>query len=137
MVDHYERPNARTGLRPVRQPRLAGFVACPDSMRVKVFEVMLHTLPSGKSPASVLEEQLNGFQAQSPEVQVVATHMNAIVAPAEPNALPSSEESTIIIFARSFTRDGKCRALAEKCAITNWIWFGWQFGNAEDGVNTP
>jgi hypothetical protein len=29
---------------------------------------------------------------------VVVTHMNTIVAPAEPNAMPSSEESTIIIF---------------------------------------
>jgi hypothetical protein len=28
-------------------------------MKEKVFEVVLHKLPSGKSPASALEEQLN------------------------------------------------------------------------------
>jgi len=67
-------------------------------MKAKVFEVMLHQLPSGKSPASALEDQLNAFLGQSPELRVVATHMNTIVAPAEPNAMPSSEESTIIIF---------------------------------------
>lgn len=67
-------------------------------MRAKVFEVLLHKLPSGKSPASALEEQLNTFLAQFPAIQVVATHMNTVVAPAEPNAMPSSNESTIIIF---------------------------------------
>ena len=71
-------------------------------MKAKVFEVMLHKLPSGKSPASALEEQLNGFLAQSMSLQVVATHMNTVVAPAEPNAMPSSEESTIIIFCTVF-----------------------------------
>lgn len=71
-------------------------------MKARVFEVMLHKLPSGKSPASELEDQLNRFLAQSPDLQVVATHMNTIVAPAEPNAMPSSEESTIIIFCTLF-----------------------------------
>jgi hypothetical protein len=71
-------------------------------MNAKVFEVMLHKLPSGKSPASELEDQLNAFLAQSPELRVVATHMNTVVAPAEPNAMPSSEESTIIIFLTVF-----------------------------------
>jgi len=71
-------------------------------MKAKVFEVMLHKLPSGKSPASELEDQLNAFLAQSPDLQVVATHMNTIVAPAEPNAMPSTEESTIIIFCTVF-----------------------------------
>jgi hypothetical protein len=74
-------------------------------MKAKVFEVILHKLPSGKSPASELEEQLNGFLVQSPELRVVATHMNTIVAPAEPNAMPSSEESTIIIFCTVFYTD--------------------------------
>jgi len=59
---------------------------------------MLHKLPSGKSPASALEEQINGFLAQYPDLRVVATHMNTVVAPAEPNAMPSSDESTIIVF---------------------------------------
>ena len=67
-------------------------------MKAKVFEVILHKLTSGQSPASALEDQLNAFLAQSPELHVVATHMNTVVAPAEPNAMPSSEESTIIIF---------------------------------------
>ena len=67
-------------------------------MKAKVFEVILHQLPSGKSPASALEDQMNAFLGQKPDLRVVATHMNTIVAPAEPNAMPSSEESTIIIF---------------------------------------
>ncbi|MGP8020964.1 MAG: hypothetical protein ACLPRE_08270 [Limisphaerales bacterium] len=71
-------------------------------MKAKVFEVILHKLPSGKSPASELEDQLNAFLAQNPEFKVVATHMNTVVAPAEPNAMPSSEESTIIIFCTVF-----------------------------------
>jgi hypothetical protein len=74
-------------------------------VKAKVFEVLLHKLPSGKSPASELEDQLNTFLAQSPNVQVVASHMNTIVAPAEPNAMPSSEESTIIIFCTVFYQD--------------------------------
>jgi len=71
-------------------------------VKAKVFEVVLHKLPSGKSPASALEEQLNGFLVQHPDLQVVATHMNTIVAPAEPNAMPSSEESSVIIFCTLF-----------------------------------
>ena len=67
-------------------------------MKARVFEVILHKLPSGKSPASALEEQLNSFLEEHPELQVVATHMNTVVAPAEPNAMPRSEESSIIIF---------------------------------------
>lgn len=71
-------------------------------MKAKVFEVILHKLPSGKSPASALEEQLNSFLAQHLEIHVVATHLNTVVAPAEPNAMPSSDESTIIIFCTLF-----------------------------------
>jgi len=74
-------------------------------MKVKVFEVILHKLSSGKSPASALEEQLNGFLGQNPDLRVVTTHMNTIVAPAEPNAMPSSEESAIIIFCTLFYTD--------------------------------
>ena len=50
-------------------------------MKAKVFEVVLHKLPSGKSPASALEEQ---------------------VSPAEPDAMPRSEESSIVIFCTLF-----------------------------------
>ena len=72
------------------------------AVKAKVFEVVLHKLPTGKSPASALEEQLNGFLVEHPELRVVATHMNTIVAPAEPNAMPRSEESSIIIFCTLF-----------------------------------
>lgn len=67
-------------------------------MKAKVFEVLLHKLPSGRSPASALEELLNTFFAEHPQMRVLSMHMNTVVAPAEPNAMPSSEESTIIIF---------------------------------------
>jgi hypothetical protein len=71
-------------------------------MKARVFEVILHKLPSGKSPASALEEQLNGFLGQHPEIRIVATHLNTIVTPAEPNAMPRSDESSIVIFCTVF-----------------------------------
>lgn len=67
-------------------------------MKAKIFEVVLHKLPSSKSPATALEEQLNQFLGQHPNLQLVATHMSTLVSPAEPNAMPRSEESSIIIF---------------------------------------
>lgn len=81
---------------------------CPEprpdgqTVKAKVFEVILHKLASGNSPASALEEQLNAFLIQKPSLRVVATHMNTIVAPAEPNAMPKSEEASIIIFCTLF-----------------------------------
>jgi hypothetical protein len=71
-------------------------------MKAKVFEVVLHKLPSGKSPASALEEQLNDFLRPRPDLRLVATHMSTLVSPAEPNAMPRSEESSIIIFCTLF-----------------------------------
>lgn len=71
-------------------------------MKAKVFEVVLHKLPSGKSPASALEEQLNNFLGPRPDLRIVATHMSTLVSPAEPNAMPTSEESSIIIFCTLF-----------------------------------
>jgi hypothetical protein len=71
-------------------------------MNAKVFEVILHKLPAGKSPASVLEEQLNHFLDQHPDIHLTATHMNTIVSPAEPNAMPSSDEASVIIFCTVF-----------------------------------
>ena len=71
-------------------------------MKVKIFEVVLHKLPSGKSPATALEEQLNGFLVQRPQLRLVASHMSTLVSPAEPNALPPSMESSIIIFCTLF-----------------------------------
>lgn len=71
-------------------------------MKVKIFEVVLHKLPSGKSPATALEEQLNEFLAQNPDLRLEATHMSTLVAPAEPNAMPRTVESSIIIFCTLF-----------------------------------
>jgi hypothetical protein len=74
-------------------------------MKAKTFEVVLHKLPSGKSPATALEEQLNEFLAQHPDLRLVDTHMSTLVSPAEPNAMPRSEESSIIVFCTLFYSD--------------------------------
>lgn len=74
-------------------------------MKVKIFEVALHKLPSGKSPATALEEQINEFLAQYPDLRLVATHMSTLVTPAEPNAMPRTEESSIVIFCTLFYSD--------------------------------
>jgi hypothetical protein len=74
-------------------------------MKVKIFEVVLHKLPSGKSPATALEEQLNGFLVTRPQVRLVASHMSTLVSPAEPNSLPPSVESSIVIFCTLFYTD--------------------------------
>ena len=71
-------------------------------MKAKVFEVMLHKLSSGKSPASALEEQINHFFTEHTDIRVLSTHMSTIVMPAEPNAMPRSEESSIVIFCTVF-----------------------------------
>jgi hypothetical protein len=94
--------NPGTHAYPERQPRLALTVAGPPIVKAKLFEAMLHKLPSGKSPASELEDLLNSFLAQFPALRVVAPHMNTVFAPAEPNAMPGSDESTIIIFSTLF-----------------------------------
>ena len=74
-------------------------------MKAKVFEVVLHKLPSGKSPATALEEQLNGFLSERPQLRFLATHMSTLISPAEPNAMPRSEESSIVIFCTLFYTD--------------------------------
>jgi hypothetical protein len=71
-------------------------------VKAKVFEVILHKLPSGASPASALEAQLNDFLAQNVGLKILATHMNTVVSPAEPDAMPSSAEAAIIIFCTLF-----------------------------------
>jgi hypothetical protein len=71
-------------------------------MKAKIFEVVLHKLRSGKSPATALEEQLNEFLAQHPDLRLVSSHMSTLVTPAEPNAMPRSEESSIVIFCTLF-----------------------------------
>lgn len=72
------------------------------NMKAKIFEVVLHRLPSGKSPATALEELLNQFLSQHPNLKLLATHMSTLVTPAEPNAMPRTEESSIIIFCTLF-----------------------------------
>ena len=74
-------------------------------MKAKIFEVVLHKLPSGKSPACALEDQLNQFLAQHPDLRLMSTHMSTLVSPPEPNGMPRSEESSIIIFCTLFYAD--------------------------------
>ena len=76
-------------------------------MKAKIFEVILHKLPSGKSPATALEEPINEFLAQHPDLQLMSTHLNTLVTPAEPNAMPRTEESAIIVFCTLFYNDRK------------------------------
>jgi len=71
-------------------------------MKAKIFEVVLRKLPSGKSPATALEEQLNNFLVERPQLRLMATHMSTLVSPAEPDAMPRSEESSIVIFCTLF-----------------------------------
>lgn len=80
-------------------------VEAVTGMKVKIFEVVLHKLPSGKSPATALEEQINEFLSQHPDLRLVTTHMSTLVTPAEPNAMPKTEESSIIIFCTLFYTD--------------------------------
>ena len=74
-------------------------------MKVKIFEVILRKLSSGKSPATVLEEQVNEFLGQNLGLKIVSTHMSTLVSPAEPNAMPRTEESFIVIFCTLFYTD--------------------------------
>ena len=76
-------------------------------MKAKIFEVILHRLSSGKSPATALEEQLNAFLAQHADMRLVSTHMSTLVAPAEPNAMPQTVEASIIIFCTLFYTDDR------------------------------
>jgi hypothetical protein len=71
-------------------------------MKAKIFEVVLHKLPSGKSPATAMEEQINHFLVERPQLRLVATHMSTLVTPAEPDAMPRSEEASIVIFCTLF-----------------------------------
>jgi hypothetical protein len=71
-------------------------------MKAKIFEVVLHKLPSGKSPATALEEQLNSFLVERPQLRLMSAHMSTLVLPPELNAMPRSEESSIVIFCTLF-----------------------------------
>ena len=74
-------------------------------MKAKTFEVVLHKLPSGKSPVTALEEQLNSFLEERPQLQLLSTHMSTLVFPPQPNAMPRTEESSVIIFCTLFYTD--------------------------------
>jgi hypothetical protein len=73
-------------------------------MKVKIFDVVLHNIPAGISPATHLESQINSFLKQLPNIQIVATHMNTLVVPAEPEATPgpTAPRASIILFASLF-----------------------------------
>jgi hypothetical protein len=74
-------------------------------MKVKTFEVVLHKLPSGKSPVTALEEQINQFLVQHADLKLVTTHMSSLVMPPDPNVMPRREESSIIVFCALFYND--------------------------------
>ena len=73
-------------------------------MKVKIFDMVLQNVPAGKSPATHLEDQINGFLKTHPNLQVTATHMNTLVVPAGPSSLPGSEPNrpSVIIFTTLF-----------------------------------
>ena len=73
-------------------------------MNVKIFDMVLQNVPPGKSPATHLEDQINGFLKKHPNLQVIATHMNTLVVPAAPSSLPGSEpnQPAVIIFTTVF-----------------------------------
>jgi hypothetical protein len=72
-------------------------------MKVKLFDVVLHNVPTGKSPATQLEDQINGFLKHNPNIQAVATHMNTLVLPpAAGRQDTEAEQPTVIIFATLF-----------------------------------
>jgi len=53
-----------------------------QTVKAKIFEVVLQKLPSGKSPATALEEQLNQFLGQHPDLRLVTAPMSTLVSPA-------------------------------------------------------
>ncbi len=73
-------------------------------MKVKIFDVVLHNVPAGKSPATQLEGQVNNFLKNHPNLQVMATHMNTLVVPAGPVSIPGAEASkpSVILFTTLF-----------------------------------
>jgi hypothetical protein len=46
-------------------------------MKAINLEVVLHKLPSGKSPGSALEEQINPFLAQHPDLRLVIARIRS------------------------------------------------------------
>jgi hypothetical protein len=73
-------------------------------MKVKIFDVVLHNVPAGKSPSTYLEDQINSFLKHYPNLQIAATHMNTLVVPAGQAGLPGEQTSlaSVILFATLF-----------------------------------
>jgi hypothetical protein len=73
-------------------------------MKVRIFDLALHDVPAGKSPATLLEEKINNFLRHYPNLQVVATHMNTLVVPPERANQLDSEVSgaAVILFTTLF-----------------------------------
>jgi len=71
-------------------------------MNAKIFEVVLHKLPSGKSPTTALEEQINIFLREHPALVLNATQMSSIVMPPQPNAMPDTTEASVIMYCLLF-----------------------------------
>ena len=75
-------------------------------MKAKIFDLVLHKMPPGKSPAAYLEEQLNAFFKQNQTLRVVATHMNTLILPPKATLegvnAEKAVEPTVIIFSTLF-----------------------------------
>jgi len=73
-------------------------------MKAKVFDVVLHKLPAGKSPSVHLEEQLNNFLKVQPNIKLVSAHMNTLILPPQRNATHGTEaaETSVIVFSTLF-----------------------------------
>lgn len=71
-------------------------------MKAKIFDVALHNVPTGKSPATQLEEQINSFLKHYPNLTLVATHMNTLTIPAADVTPGVQAKPAIIIFATLF-----------------------------------
>jgi hypothetical protein len=93
---------------------MARSVVGPNAMKAKAIEVILHKPPSGNPPASASEDPINGFPKRSPNLQVVATHLNTLCLP-NPAPCPVQARQPSPFSPRSFTRDGKrnetCQAM--------------------------
>jgi hypothetical protein len=42
---------------------------------------------------------------QHPDLKLVTTHMNSLVMPAEPNAMPRTDEASVVVFCALFYND--------------------------------
>lgn len=73
-------------------------------MKAKVFDIVLRDASSGKSVAAHIEERLNNFLEDRPQITLAATHVNTVTLPPERDSMRGSEaaEPTFVIFATLF-----------------------------------